>query len=82
MNTTVLVLLFGITRDLTGQSAVSVPLSEGMRVGDLLTHLHLQYPELAGIRSLLVAVNGEYAERDQALGSNDEIALIPPVSGG
>lgn len=82
MNTTVPVLLFGITRDLTGQSAVSVPLAEGARVSDLLHQLHEQYPALAGIRSVLVAVNGEYAETDQPVTSSDEVALIPPVSGG
>lgn len=82
MHPSVSVLLFGITRDLTGQSAVSVPLQEGASVSDLLTQLHQNYPALAGIRSLLVAVNGEYAEPDQRLGSKDEIAIIPPVSGG
>ena len=82
MNSSVSVLLFGITRDLTGQSMVSVPLHEGTQVGDLLSQLHQRYPELAGIRSLLIAVNGEYAETDQVLERNDEIALIPPVSGG
>ncbi|UHG90197.1 MoaD/ThiS family protein [Spirosoma oryzicola] len=82
MNTPVSVLLFGITRDLTGQSAVSVPISEGARVSDLLDQLYQEYPKLSGIRSLLVAVNGEYAEVDQVLTSKDEIALIPPVSGG
>lgn len=82
MKSSVSVLLFGITRDLTGQSAVSVPFSEGASVGNLLDQLHQNYPALAGIRSLLVAVNGEYAESDQALHQHDEIALIPPVSGG
>jgi molybdopterin converting factor subunit 1 len=79
---TISVLLFGITRDLTGQSAVSVPLPEGASVSDLLANLHQQYPAMAGIKSLLVAVNGEYAEVEQVLSSKDEIALIPPVSGG
>ncbi|GAB3042644.1 MoaD/ThiS family protein [Spirosoma pulveris] len=82
MNSSVSVLLFGITRDLTGQSAVSVPLSEGASVGDLLTQIHREYPALAGIRSLLIAVNGEYAEPEQILTQHDEVALIPPVSGG
>lgn len=82
MTTSISVLLFGITRDLTGQSAVSVPFGEGTRVGELLDQLYLKYPSLTGIRSLLIAVNGEYAEPDQVLGSKDEIALIPPVSGG
>lgn len=82
MNSSVSVLLFGITRDLTGQSAVSVPLTDGASVGDLLSQLHQQYPALAGIRSILVAVNGEYAEAEQVLTQHDEVALIPPVSGG
>ena len=82
MNSFVSVLLFGITRDLTGQSAVSVPLLEGASVGNLLDQLNQDYPALAGIRSILVAVNGEYADMDQVLRQRDEIALIPPVSGG
>jgi molybdopterin converting factor subunit 1 len=82
MNTPISVLLFGITRDLTGQSAISVPVGEGACVSDLLDQLYQEYPSLSGIRSLLVAVNGEYAETDQLLTSKDEIALIPPVSGG
>jgi molybdopterin converting factor subunit 1 len=82
MNSSLSVLLFGITRDLTGQSTVTIPFQEEIRVEDLLNQLHERYPKLAGIRSLLVAVNGEYAEIDQLLGRNDEIALIPPVSGG
>ena len=82
MNSAVSVLLFGITRDLTGQSSVSVLLNEGASVRDLLVQLHQDYPALAGIRSLLVAVNGEYAEVSQMLSTHDEIALIPPVSGG
>ena len=82
MDSSVSVLLFGITRDLTGQSAVSVSLDPESRVVDLLGKLHQQFPALAGIRSLLIAVNGEYAEPEQMLGPTDEIALIPPVSGG
>ena len=82
MQSSVSVLLFGITRDLTGQSAITLPLGEGTQVGDVLASLHQQFPALAGIRSVLVAVNGEYAETDQILNQNDEIALIPPVSGG
>ena len=76
------VLLFGITRDLVGQNRLSVPLSEGGRVADLLDHLYAQYPALSGVKSVLVAVNSEYADPDTLLNPSDEIALIPPVSGG
>ena len=82
MNSTISVLLFGIARDLTGQSTVLLPLDGDASVGDLLSQLHGRYPALMGIRSLLVAVNGEYAEADQRLNNKDEIAIIPPVSGG
>ncbi|TAE28346.1 MAG: MoaD/ThiS family protein [Cytophagales bacterium] len=82
MNAPVNVLLFGITRDITGQTAIRHSLPPNARVSDLLAQLHGQYPRLAEIRALLVAVNGEYADPDQELKSTDEIALIPPVSGG
>lgn len=82
MNAQISVLLFGITRDLTGQSSVTLPLAKGARISDLLDSLHVQFPDLGRIRSMMVAVNGEYAEPDQVLSPSDEVALIPPVSGG
>jgi len=47
-----------------------------------LIELKTNYPKLKDIKSLLVAVNSEYAESNLVLSENDEIALIPPVSGG
>ncbi len=82
MTNPVSVLLFGITKDIVGQSSLVLPLPDGGRVADLLAILHQQYPRLGGIKSLLVAVNSEYAETDTLLSPTDEIALIPPVSGG
>jgi molybdopterin converting factor small subunit len=76
------VLLFGIARDLTGRSSLPSPMPPGGRVGDLLDALRAQYPALSGIKSLLIAVNGEYADADLVLNPRDEIAIIPPVSGG
>ncbi|MEZ0541590.1 MoaD/ThiS family protein [Fibrella arboris] len=76
------VLLFGITRDLVGQNRLSVPLAKGSRVADLLALLNADYPALTGVKSILVAVNSEYADPDTVLNPSDEIALIPPVSGG
>jgi len=82
MNRQVTVQLFGITRDIVGASAVTTELPASGRVDELLSTLKDRYPELGGLRSLLVAVNGEYAETTQTLTAKDEIALIPPVSGG
>lgn len=82
MNQSISVLLFGITRELVGQSKLTCPLPAEARVGDLLDTLKTNYPRLSEIKSLLVAVNNEYAEPDQRILATDEIALIPPVSGG
>jgi len=52
-------------------------------VSDLLAEIRSQYPALeTSMRSVLVAVNGEYAFMEQTLRADDEIALFPPVSGG
>ena len=73
--------LFGITRDIVGKNHLSVSL-DNPSVETLLGHLKTTYPRLGQIRSLLVAVNSDYAESTQLLTETDEIALIPPVSGG
>jgi molybdopterin synthase sulfur carrier subunit len=76
-------LLFGITKDIAGTNRLTVPASEGITdVGALKQWLALQYPALGNLRSLAVAVDNEYAKDDQPLTDKNEIALIPPVSGG
>jgi molybdopterin synthase sulfur carrier subunit len=51
-------------------------------VGELREALMAQYPALQELRSLFIAVNQSYADDSQPLRPEDEIALIPPVSGG
>ncbi|RZK37317.1 MAG: MoaD/ThiS family protein [Hymenobacter sp.] len=74
--------LFGIAREIVGQSSLTLTAPAGQSVAGLLAELRTAYPELAGLRSLAVAVNNEYATGEVALHERDEIALIPPVSGG
>ncbi|MCA8833249.1 molybdopterin converting factor subunit 1 [Hymenobacter pini] len=74
--------LFGIAREIVGQSTLEVAAPEGQSAQGLLRDLHARYPELARLSSLAVAVNNEYAADDTLLQERDEIALIPPVSGG
>ncbi len=76
------VLLFGITRDIVGQSSLSLPMPADGTVGGLFATLRARYPALAALRSLAVAVNSEYAFETDPLHPHDEIALIPPVAGG
>ncbi|MCU0471532.1 MAG: MoaD/ThiS family protein [Arcicella sp.] len=75
--------LFGITRDIIGANTTEVELlNSGSTVEQLLGKLKQDFPKLQEIKSLVIAVNSEYAEQDLALSERDEIALIPPVSGG
>ncbi|MCU0447083.1 MAG: molybdopterin converting factor subunit 1 [Microscillaceae bacterium] len=74
--------LFGITRDIVGQNQCQVSLTDSATVADLLQQLKIDYPELARLSSLLVAVNSEYADNQTLIRLGDEVALIPPVSGG
>ena len=74
--------LFGITKEIVGNSSTTLEVSDTLTTDGLLTLLRAEYPQLAAIRSLLLAVNNEYAEQDLVLSERDEIALIPPVSGG
>ena len=79
---TAAVRLFARARELAG--ADSVRLDIGNRtVAGIRDELAARYPLAAGlIARSAVAVNGEYADDDQPVGAEDEIALIPPVSGG
>ena len=73
--------LFGITKEIIGKQSLTYELQQGNSVRILLANLYKDYPKLENLTSLLVAVNSEYAENEQILNENDEIALIPPVSG-
>jgi sulfur-carrier protein len=72
---------FGISRDILGGREVELEIS-GNSVGDLRKTLSSQFPKLDKLNSLFIAVNQEYAADDKTILGSDEIALIPPVSGG
>ena len=74
--------LFGITRDIVGNNITEIDMGELSDVQAIMSKLKADFPKLQAIKSLMVAVNSEYAEGDLLLTEKDEIALIPPVSGG
>jgi len=77
------VILFGPAADVVGESELEYGLAPPARLSDLFDLLSARYPTLAGrISSLRFAVNEEYADMDTPLRQNDEVAVIPPVSGG
>ena len=75
-------LLFGITRDIVGQSKLTHEVPDAATVPQLVESLKQRYPAFRDLDSMMIAVNNEYGQPDQLLREDDEIALIPPVSGG
>ncbi|MFZ0091803.1 MAG: molybdenum cofactor biosynthesis protein MoaE [Solirubrobacteraceae bacterium] len=70
--------LFAGLRERAGTDRVSLELPDGARVGDALARMG----DLVGDMPVVMAVNQEYADDGQCLAAGDELALIPPVSGG
>jgi MoaD family protein len=83
-------LTFGVLRDMAGLSDETVELKEGATVGELIEILRGRTSNDStgnGVseglwRSLAVAVNREYSSLAEVLREGDEVALLPPVSGG
>ena len=76
-------LFFGILKDLAGRSSDSLTLPDEAVVGDVLEHYETKLASLHGkLSSIAVSVNQEYAGPEAKLHSGDEVALLPPVSGG
>ncbi len=73
---------FGISKDITKSKSIEVSCEGITNVSDLKEYLVETYPEFTMFDSFMVAVNHSYAENDQVITSTDEIAIIPPVSGG
>ncbi len=74
---------FARLAELTGTRETELELGEGLSVAEAFRLLCQRFPELADhAESLMYAVNAEYVTADHPLRAGDELALIPPVSGG
>jgi MoaE-MoaD fusion protein len=77
------VLFFGALREMIGNAAETITVPDGAHVSNLLERYSEQIPKLKELLpSVAVAVNQEYSSKSAALRDGDEIALLPPVSGG
>ena len=76
------ILTFGIVKDITGNRSFDIELENGATTSDLKAALNQKFPDFNKLTSLAIAVNNEYSPDELTLKENDEIALIPPVSGG
>lgn len=76
------ILAFGIARDILGGAEQSLKLETAMSIKELKEMLTEKYPDFSKLAAFSVAVNQEYMDDDYQLQAFDEVAIIPPVSGG
>jgi molybdopterin synthase sulfur carrier subunit len=76
------ILAFGIVREIFGGAAINTELPENATVGDLKGSLEGKYPRLKQLSSYLIAQDNQYLNIEDHLYTDNEIAIIPPVSGG
>ena len=77
------VLFFASCREKCGTSKIRLDLDEGATTATLLSSLITSYPDLAdGAAELKLAVNKKYITETKSLRDGDEVALLPPISGG
>jgi len=74
---------FGPAADVAGCTERSYDLGDEATLGELIARLHSDYPQIeSAAKSIRFAVNCEFAEPATRLRAGDEVAVIPPVSGG
>jgi len=76
------ILAFGIVKEIFQNSSVNVELNGAPTISNLKAVIERDYPRLTQLASYMIAVNNEYATADLIIDGKDEIAIIPPVSGG
>ena len=76
------ILAFGIAKDILGSRQMTLEIADHSNVGELKEHLISRFQEFASLRSLALAVNREYVDDELVLSADDEVVIIPPVSGG
>ena len=70
-------------RDITGRAEESLEIAPGTRLDSVYEHFARQFPRLNELRSSIVlAANHQFCDRSEIVRENDEIAFLPPVSGG
>jgi molybdopterin converting factor subunit 1 len=75
--------LFAAFREAVGQNELSYEAPDGATAGAVVSRLSSEYPRLgSAVKNAMLAANLEYVGPDHQLHDGDELALIPPVSGG
>ena len=72
---------FGVAKEIVQGDMLQ--LDESIKtVKELRQMIHNRYPDFSSIKGFMIAINQEYATDDMQFNVNDELAIIPPVSGG
>lgn len=83
VSVTIRVLFFGLLKDITGCAEERLEVAEGATLADVFDHYAALHPRLReASRSIVLAANQQFAERSRQVADGDEIAFLPPVSGG
>ena len=76
------ILVFGVAKDIMGGASTVIEAGAEVTVQELRALLEAQYPRLKQLSTYMIALNNEYAQGGERIAEKDEIAIIPPVSGG
>lgn len=76
------IIAFGIAKDILKAKSVQLQVAEKATIATVKDQLVSTYPDFQTLASLQLAVNADYVEDSYELNENDEVVLIPPVSGG
>lgn len=80
---TIRVLFFGMLKDIVGRAEDTLDLPAGATLASVFEHYAAQFPKLESYsRSIVLASNAKFAERTTPVAEGDEVAFLPPVSGG
>ena len=76
-------LLFASLKDIAGRRDLEMELDDGSTLQEVTEKLASLYPEIGRMRnSVRIAINQEFADENSSLNNGDEIAFLPPMSGG
>ena len=76
------VTLFAALKDAAGKNQIRILWKPGMTCRDILEELKSSQLPAGLVEHSFIAINGSYAEQDSSLSPEDEVAVLPPVSGG
>lgn len=76
------ILAFGIAKEIVKGAAIDMEMQEEASVFDLRKRLESDFPDIKSLATYMIAINNNYADNRVVIHAGDEVAIIPPVSGG